>query len=525
MSDFRQCSPTGSGRIGDVLVTTEQAYRAVASRDPRFDGCFVTAVRSTGIYCLPSCPARTPKTDNIAFFPTTAAAQQAGYRACKRCLPDAVPGSPEWNLRADLAGRAVRLIDDGTVDREGVGGLAARLGYSPRHLNRVLTEELGAGPLALARAHRAHTARLLIERTGLAFGDIAHAAGFASLRQFNDTVREVFAATPTELRRATRRPSTAGLPAGTLRLRLPARVPFDGPGTLRRLTARAVPGVEWGSTGHYGRTLRLPHGTGTVELTPAPAHVAATLHLTDLRDLGSAVNRLRRLLDLDCDPVAVDETLGRDPFLAEAVAGAPGTRMLGSVDGAETALRAVLRQQLSPRQARLRAGWWAAELGETVATAEGGTARLFPTPRQLVEQAAHLFPTAADEPVRELAERLAEGQLRLHPGREGTELRAELRSVPGLTARTAERISTRVLGEPDTLVLTDAVLRGARRSGLPTEADRLERHAHAWSPWRSYAAEHLRGIAESTETSAPDAPRPDTATPSDEHRPREGKTT
>src|SRR5919197_376832 len=229
-----------------VLIDLEQGYRAVASRDSRFDGQFILAVRTTGIYCRPSCPAITPKRRNVEFYPTAAAAQQAGYRACRRCLPDAVPGSPEWNLRADLAGRAMRLISDGIVEREGVPGLARRVGYSERHLTRVLTTELGAGPLALARDHRAHSARLLIETTTLSFADVAFASGFASVRQFNDTIRAVFGVTPTELLRmaAKRRSRNAAPTAGKLSLRLPYRPPLASAGLLDFLGARAVRGVE-----------------------------------------------------------------------------------------------------------------------------------------------------------------------------------------------------------------------------------------------------------------------------------------
>ena len=180
----------------DIVADPDRCYRAVSSRDARFDGWFVTAVRSTRIYCRPSCPARLPRRDGVRFYASAAAAQQAGYRACKRCRPDASPGSPEWDIRADLVARAMRLIGDGVVDREGVGGLAARLGYTPRHLTRVLSDELGAGPLAVARAQRAQTARLLLETTDVPVTEVAFAAGFASLRQFNDTVREIFATTP-----------------------------------------------------------------------------------------------------------------------------------------------------------------------------------------------------------------------------------------------------------------------------------------------------------------------------------------
>ncbi|HEY3527517.1 MAG TPA: Ada metal-binding domain-containing protein, partial [Nocardioides sp.] len=218
----------------------ESCYRAVKSRDRRFDGVFYTAVRTTGIYCRPSCPARTPAFHNVTFHPTAAAAQAAGYRACKRCLPDATPGSPDWDVAADVAGRAMRLIADGVVDREGVDGVARRIGYTPRHLSRILTQELGAGPLALARAKRAQTARVLLETTDLGAADIAFAAGFSSVRQFNETIREVYDATPTRLRGG----RDMGGPGGTLQLRLAVRTPFGGRSLLGFLAHRCVAGVE-----------------------------------------------------------------------------------------------------------------------------------------------------------------------------------------------------------------------------------------------------------------------------------------
>ena len=275
-----------------VIEDFERCYRAVQGKDARFDGWFFTAVTSTGIYCRPSCPAITPKRANVRFYPTAAAAQLAGFRACKRCRPDATPGSPEWNMRADVVGRAMRLIADGVVDRDGVRGLAARLGYSERHLHRQLTAEVGAGPIALARAQRAQTARILIETTELPFAQVAFGAGFASIRQFNDTVREVFASTPTELRakarpsghaRSTPAADLAGL--GRIALRLAVRQPFDGDGLLAFLGPRAVPGIEELTGATYRRTLDLPHGPAVIDLTPAPDHVRCAVRLHDLRDL------------------------------------------------------------------------------------------------------------------------------------------------------------------------------------------------------------------------------------------------
>ncbi|MET0702270.1 MAG: DNA-3-methyladenine glycosylase 2 family protein, partial [Mycobacterium sp.] len=274
----------------------DRCYRAVQSKDARFDGWFVTAVLTTGIYCRPSCPVRPPFARNVRFYPTSAAAQRAGFRACKRCRPDASPGSPEWNIRGDVVARAMRLIADGTVDREGVTGLAAKLGYTTRQLERLLQAEVGAGPLALARAQRSQTARVLIETTDLPFSDIAFAAGFSSIRQFNDTVRTVCDTTPTALRqRAAARLKHEAQPQspGQLTLRLPVRTPFAYEGVFGHLGATAVPGCEEVRDGAFRRTLRLDHGNGIVGLTPGPDHVRCALTLDDFRDLSTAIARCR----------------------------------------------------------------------------------------------------------------------------------------------------------------------------------------------------------------------------------------
>ena len=509
MADFRQPVSVAAGSIGAVTSTatstatveltgpptwrdTERAYRAVAARDTRFDGCFITAVRTTGIYCRPSCPAVTPKRGNVEFYATAAAAQTAGYRACRRCLPDAVPGSPEWNLRADLASRAMRLISDGVVERAGVGGLAQRLGYSERHLTRVLTTELGAGPLALARAHRAHSARLLIETTDLGFADIAFAAGFSSVRQFNDTIRAVFGATPSVLRGSTRRRD--GQVAGRITLRLPHREPLDAAGLIGYFRARAVPGVELVADDGYARTLRLAHGPATAALTPADGYVRATLRLADVRDLGSAVSRLRRLLDLDADPVAVDALLGADPALAGSVAAHPGIRVPGTVDPAEPVLRAVIGQQVSVAAARTALAALADALGEPLASPDGALTRLFPTAAAIAERGAEVLrgPRKRVETVVRVCAALADGTLDVHVGRDPEELRAELAAVPGIGPWTAGYVITRVLGAPDELLATDrALLRGAELLGLPATPAGITGHSRGWRPWRSYAGAHL----------------------------------
>ena len=358
-----------------AIPDPDTCFKAMQSRDARFDGWFYVAVSSTGIYCRPSCPAMMPRREHVTFYPTAAAAQAAGFRACLRCRPDASPGSPQWNLRADAAGRAMRLIADGVVDRDGVDGLAQRLAYSPRQLRRLLQTELGAGPLALARAQRAQTARLLIETTDLPFADVAFAAGFASLRQFNDTVREVYARPPRELRRRARRhvERPGGDPSpGSITLRLPYREPFDAAGLLRFFADRAVAGVEEVVDGRLLRTLRLPHGPAVARLTPRDGHIEAELRLTDLRDLAAAVGRCRSLFDLDADPRAIDAALAEDPVLAPSVRRAPGKRVPGAADGAEIAVRAVLGQQVSLASARATA----AKLVDQLRRAAGAAGRL-----------------------------------------------------------------------------------------------------------------------------------------------------
>ncbi|MDQ0379254.1 DNA-3-methyladenine glycosylase 2 family protein [Amycolatopsis thermophila] len=480
---------------------TERCYRAVTSRDARFDGQFITAVRTTGIYCRPSCPALTPRQENVRFYPTAAAAQAAGFRACRRCLPDAVPGSPLWNVRADLAARAMRLIADGVVEREGVPGLARRLGYSERQLGRVLTAELGAGPLALARAHRAHSARLLIELSELPLADVAFAAGFASVRQFNDTIREVFARTPSQLRTAAatarRRAGTAEPDAATaagtrLSLRLPFRPPLDAAGILGFFAARAVPGVESADDHRYTRTLRLPHGAASVTLTPQDGHVRCDLQLADVRDLGAAVTRARRLLDLDADPEAVARVLGADPALAPAVAATPGIRVPGAADGPELVLRAMLGQQVSVAAARTAAARLTATLGDPVPWQND--ILLFPTAEAVAERGHEVLrgPKRRIDAILGAAAALASGDVDVHVGRDAGELRAELLGLTGVGSWTADYVLMRVLGAPDVLLTGDLVLRkGAAALGIADDIPALTERAQAWRPWRSYAGMYL----------------------------------
>ncbi|MFF9061254.1 bifunctional transcriptional activator/DNA repair enzyme AdaA [Streptomyces sp. NPDC014882] len=453
----------------------ESRYEAVRSRDARFDGAFCFAVETTGVYCRPSCPAVPPKRHNVRFFPTAAAAQGSGFRACRRCRPDAGPGSAEWNVRADVVGRAMRLIGDGVVDREGVAGLAARLGYSARQVQRQLTAELGAGPVALARAQRAHTAQVLLRTTGLPVTEIAFASGFASVRQFNDTIRAVYAATPTQLRAAAPRQERTAAPGAGIPLRLAHRGPYCAGPVFDLLEAEAVPGVEevsgppGGRT--YRRTLRLPYGTAVVAVGERPGSVSgavvhpggwldARLHLTDPRDLTTAVQRLRRLFDLDADPYAVDERLAAHPRLAPLVAARPGLRAPGAADPEEYALRALADRAGAAHLVRAH--------GKTLDAPSGGLTHLFPEPAALADTGG---------PLGALATALADGTVRLDAGADRDDAEEALLALPGLDGRTVAAIRARALGDPDV---------------APPGADVPD----SWRPWRTYALHHLRAAEE-----------------------------
>lgn len=515
-----------------------ERYRAIDAHDTRFDGQFFTAVTSTGIYCRPSCPAATPKAEHVTFFLTSAAAHEAGYRACQRCLPEATPGTPAWDLRGDLAGRAMRLIGDGVVDREGVDGLAACLGYTARHVHRLLVTELGTGPLALARARRAQTARALLVGTDLPMAQIAFAAGFSSVRQFNDTIREVFAARPGQVRDRSARlaqpgPRTAAEAAGTeaaeaeagavrLDLELPVRQPFDAPGTFAFLASRAIEGVEAaelsdGAELRYARTLALPGGPGAVDLLATRSaqgswRLRADLELASVADVATAVARLRRLLDLDADPVAIDTALSADADLAPLIARTPGIRVPGAADPYELLVRALVGQQISVPVARSHLSRLTASAGSVYRSAFAGLDRLFPTPAQLlrrVPEPAVGEPPEADRPlrlparsvraVRQASAAVADGEVGLHVGAEGELLREQLIARPGIGPWTASYVAMRVLGDPDAWLQGDvALVAGAKAIGLVAkEVPKAPAHrvladrAADWAPWRSYAAMHL----------------------------------
>ncbi len=387
----------------------------------------------------------------------------------------------------------MRLIADGTVDREGVTGLAARLGYSTRQLERHLVAEVGAGPLALARAQRAQTARLLIETTHLPFADVAFGAGFSSVRQFNDTVRLVFDATPTGLRsRATRRAAPAT--SGALTFRLPFRAPFCPDNLFGHLVATAIPGCEEYHDGAYRRTLRLPAGFGVVALAPTPDHIVCELTLEDIRDLPTAIARCRRLLDLDADPEAVDASLAEDSALGPLVAKHPGRRIPGTVDSAELAIRMVLGQQVSTAAARTIAARLVEQHGTPISDPGGTLTHLFPSVADLaaMEPDTLGLPAARQRCVAELITALADGTVDLDAGTDWDRARNQLATLAGIGPWTSEMIAMRGFGDPDAFPATDLGVRNAAaRLGLPVSPSALAAHAHLWRPWRAYAVQYL----------------------------------
>ncbi|WP_101783789.1 DNA-3-methyladenine glycosylase 2 family protein [Nonomuraea indica] len=495
----------------------DSCYRAVSARDARFDGRFYTAVTTTRIYCRPICPARTPASRNVRFYRHAASAEAAGFRPCKRCRPELSPGDPGWDLRGDLIGRALRLIDDGAADDHGVSGLAARLHITERHLHRLFVAELGVGPLAVARTKRLLLAKQLLTETALPVTDVAFAAGFGSVRQFNAAMRETYGFTPSELRATAggpaRRPAashspvaratpagsspagpgagagTASLPVLPLRLRLHRREPYDAEAVFAFLASRAVPGLEVADRASYSRAVP----GGTVTLTPQAGHIALDVAVDDTRQLARVVARCRRLLDLDADPAAIADALGQTS-LAPLVEARPGLRVPGTFDGFELAVRAVVGQQISVAGARTLLGRIVARAGRPLVPPPpplcSGPAptRLFPGPAELLEADLQGLGLTSRRvaTLEELAARTTDGRLDLDGGQDPAEVVTELVDIPGIGPWTASYIALRALRDPDAWPTGDLVLT-KRMAALGIPDDHIER----WRPWRAYAALHL----------------------------------
>ncbi len=470
-------------------------YQAVLARDPRFDGRFFTAVRTTRIYCRPVCPALHPALRNCSFFPTAAAAQDAGYRPCLRCRPETAPGLGAWLGTSSTVARALALIDDGALDTASMGALAGRLGIGERQLRRLFQGQVGASPIAVAQTRRVLLAKQLIHETALPMTEIAHASGFGSLRRFHEVFHTLFQRPPATLRRA-----RAAVPGG-ITLSLGYRPPYDWAAMLGFLATRAIPGVEAVHDGRYSRIIQLNGKPGSVTVAHDPGRrcLRATLRVADTAALPVLIARLRRLFDLEADPAVIGAALSRDPHLASLVAARPGLRVPGAWDGFELGVRAIVGQQITVAGATRLAGRIAHDFGTRVDEPGeglgderlGGLTHAFPRPEQLADAAITFMPraraaaitalaVAADDPALfERAGSLAEGVARLC-------------RLPGIGEWTAQYIAMRLMREPDAFPAADiGLMRAMEQGGVRPSAAALLARAEAWRPWRAYAALHL----------------------------------
>jgi AraC family transcriptional regulator of adaptative response / DNA-3-methyladenine glycosylase II len=475
-----------------VELDAAHCYRALRSRDRRFDGRFFTGVTTTGIYCRPVCPAPAPRRENVIFFPCAAAAEDAGYRPCRRCRPEAAPGTPAWQGSSAVVSRGLRLIGEGALDGGTLCELAGRLGIGDRQLRRLFLRHLGASPLSLARARRLHFARTLLDETDLPMSEVAFAAGFQSIRQFNYTLRASFGESPRRLRARRRSPEPAEGDAVVLRLAY--RPPLDFEAGLRFLAARATRGVEQVEGGAYRRTVEIGGKAGSIEVEKGAdgAHLVLRARLGDPAGLLEAAERVRRIFDLAADPlrIASDLELSAGPRLGPALRSAPGVRVLGAWDAFELAVRAVLGQQVSVAGASTLCGRLVAAFGKPVSLGRGLT-HLFPSPDALAaaDVTAIGIPGARAATVRALARAVADRTLRLDAARGLDDAVARLCQVPGIGEWTAHYIALRAFGEPDAFPASDLGLRKALAGGgAPLSAAQVGRLAEAWRPWRAYVA-------------------------------------
>lgn len=470
-----------------MVIDHDACYRAVAARDARFDGRFCTAVLTTGIFCRPSCPARTPKRTNVVFYPGPAAASDAGFRPCKRCRPELAPGDPEWDRRADVVGRALRLIAAGIVADHGITGLAARLHVSERHLRRLFTEELGAGPLQVVAARRLGLARLLIDQTDLPLTDVAFAAGFASVRRFNAAMAENFGEPPRDLRTKARSGAVSPVSADTgaaidVTVHLPARPPFSAGFLLRFLERHPVPGVEQvDATGTWWRAV----DHGIIAVRPSPSGVEVRISVDEVTAVGPIIERVRRSFDLDADILAITGALSDDALVAPALAATPGIRVPGTIDPFATTVGVILGQQVTRAGASTLLGRLVRLCGEPLPTPVGSLTHRFPTAQAVAATDLRALgaPAGRTRALQEIARAVADGTIDLDAGADRGRSLARLASLPGVGPWTTALVAARALGDPDALPASDLVLR--RLTGLDARA--LATRAEHWSPWRSYA--------------------------------------
>ena len=474
----------------------EASRRAFVTRDPRFDGHIFGAVKTTGIYCRPICPARTPKPHNMTFYSTAAAAQEAGYRPCLRCRPEASPDLGAWRGTSNTVSRALALIEAGAMDNGDVDALAARLGVGERQLRRLFRQHLGASPVSVAQTRRVLLAKQLIQETRLPMGEVALASGFGSVRRFNETFQQLFGRPPGELRRSrqTETPASDGS-----EVRLPYKPRYDWDAIIQFLSVRAIPGVERVEPRRYARTLDIQGQRGVVIVTPRKDHaLSAEIHFPNLRALPAVIARVRRVFDLSADPALIGTHLSHDPALAPLVAARPGLRAPGAWDGFELAVRAILGQQITVTAARNLAAKLVATYGERVcdpvATAAGLT-HVFPLPERLIGEdvAALGMPRSRGAALEGLARTVAEDPTIFTPRADLASAIAALKALPGVGEWTAQYIALRELREPDAFPQADIGLMRAMvdADGVRPTADQLLARSLAWRPWRAYAAQHL----------------------------------
>lgn len=469
-------------------------YQALLTRDRRFDGRFFTAVTTTGIYCRPVCPARTPKRGNVRFYACAAAAEEAGFRPCRRCRPETAPGTPAWDGTSATVARALRLISQGVFDESNVEELAERVGVGGRHLRRLFMQHLGAAPIAVLRTQRLHLARQLIDETDLPMTEIAFASGFNSIRRFNQAFLESFRDSPTELRRKARRTGTAG---GTLTMRLAYRPPLAWDSLLGFLHLRAIPGVESVDGNTYRRSIEVDDESGTIEVMPAAdgSYLSVRMQLPATARLAQVIDSVRRVFDLSADPVRIAADLGADATLRPAVRAQPGLRVPGAWDPFELTVRAVLGQQISVKAATTIAGRIARTFGKPLGTDPSSpVTHVFPRPEALRDADLRSvgLTTARAQTVRNVAAAAGAGTLP-RDGSRGLEATVDsLREIGGIGVWTAQYIAMRAFSEPDAFPEGDLGLRRAVSSEgtLISNAD-LSRMAERWRPWRAYAAMYL----------------------------------
>ncbi len=478
-------------------MAAESVYeRARLSRDARFDGLFFIGVRTTGIYCRPICPANPPKSENVSFFPTAAAASEAGYRPCLRCRPECAPGTPAWQGTSTTVRRGLRLIANGALDDGNVEELADRLGVTSRHLRRLFTKHLGASPLAVAHTQRLHFAKRLIDETDLPLGDIAIAAGYGSVRRFNDAFKRTYKRPPRDLRRK-HREERPMVESSSLSVRLTYRKPFSWSSALDFMQGRAIPGVETVIGDTWVRSVRIDGKPGLVEVSPDKDSLRLTVHGIATGDLFAVVQQVRELFDLDAPVGDIRRTLSADPKLKALLRSAPGIRVPGAWDGFELTIRAILGQQVSVKAATTLSGRIAQRYGEKLppelaSRFENGPTHLFPEPLKLARARFNNIGlvTARIETIRRIAAAAASGELRFDSAQDPDEFCNAMTAMRGIGDWTAQYVAMRALKNPDAFPSSDlGLLRAFDEEGRPRmkPAALLER-AERWRPWRAYAA-------------------------------------